>query len=148
MKKNIKTWMKLTDIMFDERNQTQRALTAQFLFYEVQNQTQLIYADTKLIYADVVFLAPDHPFKPFCVHVCVCVCSVSELGLTLRLPWTTTHQAPQFMEFSRQEYWRKVPFPPPGDLSNPGVKPVCPVSLALTAGFSTTEPPGEPLLCI
>lgn len=28
MKKNIKTWMKLTDIMFDERNQTQRALTA------------------------------------------------------------------------------------------------------------------------
>ena len=88
-------------------------------------------------------------FQTFlCTRMCVCVCSVSELGLTLRLPWTTTHQAPQFMGFSRQEYWRKVPFPPPGDLSNPGVKPVCPVSLALTAGFSTTEPPGKPLFCI
>ena len=37
MKKNIKTGMKLTDIMLHERNQTQRAHAVSFLFYEVQN---------------------------------------------------------------------------------------------------------------
>ena len=84
MKKNIKTGMKLTDIMLHERNQTQRAHAVSFLFYEVQNQAQLIYADTRLIYADTrliyadpAFLAPDHPFKPFFVRVCVCVCAQS-----------------------------------------------------------------------
>ena len=30
------------------------------------------------------------------------------------------------MEFSRQEYWSGLPFPPPGDLPNPGIKPVFP----------------------
>ena len=32
-------------------------------------------------------------------------------------PWTVVHQAPLFMEFSRQEYWDGWPFPSPGDLS-------------------------------
>ena len=36
------------------------------------------------------------------------------------------------------------PFPPPGDLPDPGIEPESPVALALTGGFSTTEPPGEP----
>ena len=34
-------------------------------------------------------------------------------------PWTVAHQAPLFMEFSRQEYWSGLPWPPPGDLPNP-----------------------------
>ena len=33
---------------------------------------------------------------------------------------TVAHQAPLSMEFSRQEYWRGLPFPPPGDLPDPG----------------------------
>ena len=37
-----------------------------------------------------------------------------------------------------------VLFPPPGDLPNPGVKPLSPESPALTGGFFTTEPPGKP----
>ena len=45
------------------------------------------------------------------------------------------------MEFSRQEYWSRLPFPPPGDLPNSGIKPVSP---ALAGGFFTTEPPGKP----
>ena len=32
------------------------------------------------------------------------------------------------MGFSRQEYWSWLPFPPPGDLPNPGIEPQCPVS--------------------
>ena len=43
---------------------------------------------------------------------------------TLVTPWTTALQAPPSMGFSRQEYWSGLPFPSPGDLSNPGIKPV------------------------
>ena len=42
-------------------------------------------------------------------------------------PWTVAHQAPLSMGFSRQEYWSGLPFPPPGDLPNPGIKPASPV---------------------
>ena len=45
------------------------------------------------------------------------------------------------MGFPRQEHWSGLPFPSPGDLPNPGVKPASP---ALTGEFFTTEPPGKP----
>ena len=60
-------------------------------------------------------------------------------------PWTAAHQAPLSMGFSRQEYWSGVPFPPAGDLPNPGIEPASPVSPALAGGFFTTEPPGKPV---
>ena len=56
-------------------------------------------------------------------------------------PWTATHQAPQSMGFSRQEYWSGSPFPSPGDLPNPGIEPRSP---ALGADALTSEPPGKP----
>ena len=43
------------------------------------------------------------------------------------------------MGFSRQEYWSRLPFPSPNDLSNPGIKPTSPVSPALAGGFFTTS---------
>ena len=49
------------------------------------------------------------------------------------------------MGFSRQEYWGGLPFPPPGDLPNPGIKLESPASLPLAGRFSTIEPPGKPL---
>ena len=48
-------------------------------------------------------------------------------------PWTVARQAHLFMGFSRQEYWSGLSFPPPGDLSDLGIEPVSPVSLALQA---------------
>ena len=45
-------------------------------------------------------------------------------------PWTLTQQAPPSLGFSRQEYWRVLPFPSPGDLPHPGIEPG---SLALQA---------------
>ena len=39
-------------------------------------------------------------------------------------PWTVARQAPLSMGFSRQEYWSRWPFPLPGDLSDPGIKPM------------------------
>ena len=56
-------------------------------------------------------------------------------------PWTGAHQAPLFMRFFRQEYWNRLPFPPPGDLPNPGMEPVSP---ALAGGFFTAESSGKP----
>ena len=49
-------------------------------------------------------------------------------------PRTVAHQVPLFMGFSRQEYWSGLPFPPPGDLPEPGVELTSPVSLTLQAG--------------
>ena len=43
------------------------------------------------------------------------------------------------MELSRQEYWSGLPFPTPGDLPNPGIKPTSLVSPALAGGFFTTS---------
>ena len=57
--------------------------------------------------------------------------------------WIVARQAPPSMGFSRQEYWSRLPFSSPGDLFNPGIKPVSPV---LAGGFFTTEPPGKPLM--
>ena len=47
------------------------------------------------------------------------------------------------MGFPGQEYWCGLPFPPPGDLPDPGVKPLFPASPALAGGVLTTEPPGK-----
>ena len=52
--------------------------------------------------------------------------------------WTVAHQAPLSMRFSRQEYWSGLPFPPPGDLPNPEIKPVYPT---VAGRFFITEPP-------
>ena len=42
------------------------------------------------------------------------------------------------MEFSRQEYWSMLPFPTPGDLPDPGIKPTSLESPALAGGFFST----------
>jgi len=56
-------------------------------------------------------------------------------------PWTIARQAPLSMNFSRQEYWSGLPFPPPGDLLNPGIQPRSP---ALQRDFLSSEPAGKP----
>ena len=58
--------------------------------------------------------------------------------------WTVACQAPLSTEFFRQEYWNELPFPPPGDLLDPGIELVSFVSPALAGGFFITEPPGKP----
>ena len=71
---------------------------------------------------------------PECVCVCVCaracIQSFSHVRL-LAIPWTVACQAPLSMTFFRQEYRSGLPFPPPGDLPDPGIKPASPVSPAL-----------------
>ena len=47
--------------------------------------------------------------------------------------WTAARQVPLSVGFSRQEYWSRLPFPSPGDLPDPGIKPVSPEAPALQA---------------
>ena len=54
-------------------------------------------------------------------------------------PGTVAHQAPLSMGFSRQEYWSRWPFPSPGDLLNPGIKPRSLESAALAGRFFITS---------
>ena len=61
---------------------------------------------------------------------------VAKLCLTSATPLTVAQQAPQSIGFSRQEYWSGLPFPFPGDLPNPGIKPRSP---ALQANSLLTE---------
>ena len=71
-----------------------------------------------------------------CLYLCsACVLSNVRLFAT---PWTAARQAPLSMRFSRQEHWSGLPFPPPGDLSNPGLLHCKPIF------FLPSEPPGKP----
>ena len=46
-------------------------------------------------------------------------------------PWTVAYQSPLSLGFSRQAHWNGLPFPPPGDLPDSGIKPVSPAAPAL-----------------
>ena len=72
---------------------------------------------------------------------------VIKLCLTLCEPWAVARRASLPMGFPRQEYWSGLPFPSPGDLPDPGIKPA---SSALASGFFTTEPPEKPkdMVCL
>ena len=70
----------------------------------------------------------------------MCAQSLSRVQL-FSTTWTVAHQAPLSMGFSRQGYRSGLPCPPPGDLLDPGVKPMSP---ALTGRFFTTAPPRKP----
>ena len=61
----------------------------------------------------------------------MCVLSCVQLLVT---PWTVTCQAPLATEFPRQEYWSWLPFPTPGDIPDPGIKPTSLESPALAGG--------------
>ena len=67
-----------------------------------------------------------------------CVCA------QLCTPWIAAHQAPLSVEFSRQEYWSGLPFPPSGNLPDPGIEPVSLIPPTLAGRLFTTVPPGSP----
>ena len=71
----------------------------------------------------------------------MCKFSRSAISYSFTTPWAVAHQAPLPMGFLSQDYWSGLPFPSPGDLPDPGIKPGSP---ALAGRFFTTEPPGKP----
>ena len=81
-------------------------------------------------------------FQFYFLHQSVCIQSLSHVQLFVT-PWTVACQASLSIGFSRQEYCSGLPFPPPWDLSHPGIKPSSLVFPALAGGFFTTVPPGK-----
>ena len=60
-------------------------------------------------------------------------CQLSHVWLVI------AHQAPLSMGFSKQEYWKGLPCPPPGNRPHPGIESVSLMSPALAGGFFTTN---------
>ena len=68
------------------------------------------------------------------------------LSNSFATPWTVARQAPLPVGFYRQEQWSGLPFPSPGDLPNPGIKPSSPALHSMVSrALLTTEPPGKPI---
>ena len=74
------------------------------------------------------------PSFPICFYLVAKSCPL------FATPWSVVCQPPLSMGFSRQEYWSGLPFPPPGDLPNPEIKPASPVS---AGRFFDPEPLGK-----
>ena len=73
--------------------------------------------------------------------MCVLSCSFMSNSVT---SWTVAWETPLSMEFSWQEYWSGLPLHTPGNLPNPGIKPMSLVSPALAGRFFIIEPTGMP----
>ena len=72
-------------------------------------------------------------------HSFVCCAKSLQCVQLFATPWIVAHQAPLPMGFSRQEYLSGFPFPPPGDLPDPEIKPWSLLSPLLAGGFFTTS---------
>ena len=77
--------------------------------------------------------------------ICMCVFSVVSDSVQ---PQTVARQVPMTLEFSWQEHWSRLSFPAPGDLPDPGIKPVSLASPKLAGRFFTTVPPGKSIYVI
>ena len=77
------------------------------------------------------------------MHACM-LSHFSHVRLFVTL-WTVACQAPLSMGFSRQEYWNELPCPPPGEIPDPGTKPISLVSPALVRSSLPLVPPEKPL---
>ena len=76
-------------------------------------------------------------------YVCKLSC-FSRVRLCVTL-WTAARRTPLSMGFSRQEYWSGLPCPPPGDLSDPGIKPASPASPTLKVDSLPLSHQGSPV---
>ena len=65
--------------------------------------------------------------------MCVCMFMLGHVQF-FASPWTVAYQSSLSMEFSRQEHWSGLPFPPAGDIHDPEIEPASPV---LACGFLT-----------
>ena len=81
-------------------------------------------------------MAEDEMVREHCTQSLSCV-------QLFRTPWTLARQAPLSMEFSRKEYWSRLPFPSPGDLPNLKTEPTSLASLALAVILFTIAPSGK-----
>ena len=107
---------------------------------DIQEKTSSIVKKIMWHFLTIVWIHT-HIYRCMC-SVLMCSCSVVSDSAT---PWAVAHQAPLSVGFLRQEYWSFLPFPPPGDLSDPEIERASP---ALAGRFFTSEPSGKPYICV
>ena len=73
----------------------------------------------------------------------ICVFSHSVMSNSVT-PWTVICQAPLSTGSARQEYWSGLPYPIPGDISDPGMKPTSPASFDWQVDSLPLHHPGSP----
>ena len=83
-------------------------------------------------------LCPGRRKPLFCSPINIICCRFSRFWLFATV-WTIARQTPLSMGFSRQEYWRGLPCPPPRDPPDSGIEPTYFMSPALEDGFFTTS---------
>ena len=82
------------------------------------------------------------PTRP---HYTLLLLLFSPSGIQLfATPLAAAWEAALSMGFPRQEHWSRLPFPSPGDLPDPGIKPASPAPPAMAGRFFTTKSPGKP----
>ena len=94
----------------------------------------------KLIYILDIYIYPIG-YTYVCIYICIFMSMLSRFShiQLFVTPWTAAYQAPLSIEFSRHKYWSGFPCLPPGDLTNPGIKPVSLMSPTLAGRFFTTS---------
>ena len=102
-------------------------LTFAFLVPNVQYRVYLI--STSILHLISFSLVSEH----------ACMLSRFSCVRLFVILWTVALQALPSMGFSRQEYWSGLPWPPPGDLPNPGIEPASLMSPDLAGGLFTTS---------
>ena len=115
---------KSLDIEKSNKFWTRKGLKLIYIYKICALYTHIIYMCVYYIHRHTHFLS-----QPFLLWLKWKLLSHVQLFAT---PWTI-----QSMEFSRPEYWSGWPFPSPGDLPNPGIKPRSPT---LQADFLSAEP--------
>ena len=78
----------------------------------------------------------------------MCVLSLSSCVQLFVTPWTIACQAPLSIGFSWQEYWNGLPYPPPGDLPDPGIKPASPGLLHCQVDSLPLSHKGSPFMYV
>ena len=101
-----------------------------------------------MCYSHLYFIFMDLNY--FLKYVILSVCAVLVISCVQLLAnlWTVAHKSPLSMGSYRQEYWSGLPFPSPGNLPNPGIKPVSPVSSTLQVHSLPAELSGKPILSV
>ena len=77
-----------------------------------------------------------------------CLLSLFRRVQLFATPWTAARRTSLSVGFSRPEYWSGLPFPPPGDLPDPGIKLTSRMPPALAGGLFTASATWEACMCV
>ena len=138
-----KTCRKFKCVLVSERSQCERATCCIIINGIVVVTVQLL--SCVWLFETPLTVTHQAPLSSTVSWCCVLSCfSCVRLFAAL---WIIACQAPLFKGFSRQECWSGLPFPPPGNHPNPGIKPVSLTSPVLAGGFFTTSTILSPEVC-